>query len=112
MKTYDIQMIYETAGIVIDNAAPLIGNELSRDKLQMLLLNVYINNDLTKECTTRFLNFGTIITTRTKVSMILDTKVATHAGNSTPLCSYNSLTDDLLNILTWIDYAFARVSWK
>lgn len=112
MKTTDINEIYQTATIVLENNPSAIAEEVPQFTLAMMLVNIYVNNDTSKECTNRILDFGTIITTRSKVSIILDTKVATHAGTASPLCAYNDLYDDLLNILTWIDFAFNRVNWK
>lgn len=112
MKTTDINEIYQTAIYVLENNPSAIGQEIQQFTLAMMLTNIYVNNDLSKECTNRILDWGTIITTRSKVSIILDTKVATRAGNDSPLCSYDNLYDDLLNILTWIDFAFNRVNWK
>lgn len=109
MKTTDIDEIYQSALQIILISEPAIYGKVGLESLANVLTNIYMMNDQSKEVSNRLLNFGTIIATRTNVSIILDTGRASHYGNSEPLCYYNDLDDDLTNVLSIIDLTYQRI---
>lgn len=112
MKTTDIETVYQTALQIILISKPAIFDEVKLESLANVLTSIYLMNDKSKEVTNRLLNFGTIIATRTQVSIILDTGSASHYGNSEPLCYYDDLDADLTNLLSIIDLTFQRIIEK
>lgn len=109
MKTTDIDEIYQAAVQVILISQPAIFSEVELSSLAAVLTNIYLMNDQSKEVSNRLFNFGTIIATRTRISIILDTGRASHYDESEPLCYYNDLDDDLTNILSIIDITYLRI---
>lgn len=109
MKTTNIQEIFNRARQIIIQNAPAIYPSVSLNNLANVLTNIYLMNDQSKEVSNRLLGFGTIIATRTQVSIILDTGRASHYGNSEPICYYNDLDADLTNILSIIDLTYQRI---
>lgn len=109
MKTTDIEEIYQAALQIILISKPAIYDEVEFGSLANVLTNIYLMNDQSKEVSNRLLGFGTIIATRTQVSIILDTGRASHYGNSEPLCYYDDLDADLTNILSIIDLTYQRI---
>lgn len=109
MKTTDIDEIYQTALQIILISEPAIYGNVGLESLANVLTNIYMMNDQSKEVSNRLLNFGTIIATRTNVSIILDTGRASHYGNSEPLCYYDDLNADITNILSIIDLVYLRI---
>lgn len=108
MKILDVQQVFETAQSMIIEAQPLISEKISTLNLSWLLTNIYEQLDQTKEQTTRFKYFGTIITTQKGCSIILDTKQASNSTNDSPLVAYEDLETDLTNILSIIDITYIR----
>jgi len=112
MKTTNIQEIFDHSRLIIIQNAPAIYPSVSLNNLANVLTNIYLMSDQSKEVSNRLLCFGTIIATRTQVSIILDTGRASHYGNSEPLCYYDDLDADLTNILSIIDLTYQRIIEK
>lgn len=108
MKILDVQQVFETAQSIIIEAQPLISEKISTLNLSWLLTNIYEQLDQTKEQTTRFKYFGTIITTQKGCSIILDTKQASNYTDINPLVAYEDLEADLRHILLIIDITYIR----
>ena len=109
MKITNYDEVYQAAIQIILISRPAIYDEVELVSLANVLTNIYLTNDQSKETSNRLLNFGTIIATRTQVSIILDTGRASHYGNSEPLCYYDDLDADLTNILSIIDLTYQRI---
>lgn len=108
MKETNLETIKDVAVDLIIDLQPLALNYMSSDKLAQILTNAYVSSDTSQEVTNHVANSMTIIYTQLGVSVILDDK-ATRYKTSIPLCRYYDLEEDIINLLSCLDFCIERI---
>lgn len=85
------------------------------DRIVNVVAAIYLNNDVAIEVTTRIAPL-TIIATRKRISVIIDAdqgtqKRSTYYKSQNALCHYESMDDDVQNILNIIDICLIRLDF-
>lgn len=108
MKIEDLTELYDTIQDVIDSTIPTIYEYLSSQMLIYVVMNIYLNNDTSKAVTNHVNNSMTIIASEKSVSVIWDGH-STNYRIRVPLCLYENLSNDIVNILSCIDICIDRL---
>lgn len=108
MKETNLETVKNVAVDLIVDLQPLALNYMDADKLAQIITNAYVGNDTSKEVTDHVANSMTIIYTQLGVSVILDDK-ATRYKTSIPLCRYYDLNEDIINLLSCLDFCIERI---
>lgn len=108
MKIEDLTELYDTIQDVIDSTIPTIFEYLSSQMLIYVVMNIYLNNDTSKAVTNHVNNSMTIIASEKSVSVIWDGH-STNYRIRVPLCLYENLSNDIVNILSCIDICIDRL---
>ena len=108
MKIENLTELYETIQLAIDNFQPTIIDYMSPQMLTYVIMNIYLNNDTSKAVTNHVNNSMTIIASTSRVSVIWDDH-STNFRVRVPLCLYESLSDDIGNILACIEICICRL---
>ena len=108
MKIENLTELYDTIQLVIDSTYPTIIDYMSPQMLTYVIMNIYLNNDTSKAVTNHVNNSMTIIASEMRVSVIWDDH-STNYRCRIPLCLYENLSDDIINILSCIDICIDRL---
>ena len=108
MKVTNLQLIYDTADVLVFESDPTISEYVSHNLLCYILTNIYLNLEFSKTLTIHVKDEMTIITTETAVSMIWG-ESSTRYQLRQPLCLYEDLAADLVTILSCIDICTNRL---
>lgn len=108
MKIENLTELYDTIQLAIDNLQPTIIDFMSPRMLTYVVMNIYLNNDTSKAVTNHVNNSMTIIASEMRVSVIWDGH-STNYRCRVPLCLYENLSNDIVNILSCIDICIDRL---
>lgn len=108
MKIENLTELYDITQMVIDSTQPTIIDYMSPQMLTYVIMNIYLNNDTSKAVTNHVNNSMTIIASEKRVSVIWY-KQSTNFRIRIPLCLYENLSDDIINILSCIDICIDRL---
>lgn len=108
MKIENLTELYDTIQDVIDSTIPTIFEYLSSQMLIYVVMNIYLNNDTSKAVTNHVNNSMTIIASEKRVSVIWYEQ-STNYRIRVPLCLYENLLDDIVNILSCIEICIERL---
>lgn len=108
MKIENLTELYDTIQLVIDSTHPTIIDYMTPQMLTYVVMNIYLNNDTSKAVTNHVNNSMTIIASEKRVSIIWY-KQSTNFRIRVPLCLYETLSDDIVNILSCIDICIDRL---
>lgn len=108
MKETNLETIKDVAVYIIIDIHPLALNYMSIDKLAQILTNAYVSNDTSKVVTDHVDNSMTVIYTRRNVSVIFEDN-ATRCRTGLPLCRYYDLEEDIINLLSCLDFCIERI---
>lgn len=108
MKIENLTELYDTIQWIIGNTQPTIIDYMSPQMLTYVIMNIYLNNDTSKAVTNHVNNSMTIIVSEMRVSVIWY-KQSTNYRIRVPLCLYENLSDDIINILSCIDICIDRL---
>ena len=98
---------------VLDSQSWYLQGYINDDRIVNVVAAIYLNNNVAVEVTTRIEPL-TIIATTFRVSVIIEpeqgtSKLSTYYKSREPLCSYESMQDDVQNILNVIDFCLLRL---
>lgn len=108
MKETNLETIKDVAVDLIIDLLPLAVDYVSTGKLAQILTNAYVANDTSKVVTDHVANSMTIIYTKHSVSVIFKNK-ATRYKTKVPLCRYYDLQEDIINLLSCLDFCMERI---
>ena len=108
MKIENLTELYDITLMAIDNLQPTIIDYMSPQMLTYVIMNIYLNNDTSKAVTNHVNNSMTIITSECRVSVIWNEQ-STNYRIRVPLCLYENLLDDIVNILSCIEICIERL---
>lgn len=108
MKETDLEIIQSMAIDMIVKYEPIALKYIDTLELSGILTDAYCYNDKAKETTHRVNGSVTLIFTQTAVSLIF-WEIATRYKSAQPLCLYENLAADITNLLSCVDFCFARL---
>ena len=108
MKIENLTELYDITQMVIDSTHPAIIDYMPSQMLTYVIMNIYLNNDTSKAVTNHVNNSMTIIASEMRVSVIWDGH-STNYRCRVPLCLYENLSNDIVNILSCIDICIDRL---
>lgn len=108
MKIENLTELYDITQMVIDSTHPTIIDYMPSQMLTYVVMNIYLNNDTSKAVTNHVNNSMTIIASEMRVSVIWY-KQSTNYRARIPLCLYENLSNDIVNILSCIDICIDRL---
>lgn len=108
MKIEDLTELYDTIQLVIDSTHPTIIDYMTPQMLIYVVMNIYLNNDTSKAVTNHVNKSMTIIASEMRVSVIWYEQ-STNYRIRVPLCLYENLLDDIVNILSCIEICIERL---
>ena len=108
MKETNLETIKDEAVDIIIDIQPLALSYMNTVKLAQILTNAYMANDTSKEVTDHVASSMTVIYTQQGVSVIFGDK-ATRYKTRVPLCRYYDLREDIINLLSCLDFCIERI---
>ena len=108
MKIENLTELYDITQMVIDSTHPAIIDYMPSQMLTYVVMNIYLNNDTSKAVTNHVNKSMTIIASEMRVSVIWDDH-STNYRIRVPLCLYENLSNDIVNILSCIDICIDRL---
>lgn len=108
MKETNLEVLHSFIQDYVQNNYQPITEIIGLQLYEYILMSIYLSNDTAKAYTFHVKDQMTIITTPTRVSMIWEGH-ATNTVQRVPLCLYENLYDDILNITTIIEILFQRL---
>lgn len=108
MKETNLDTIQSMAIDMIVKYEPIALGYIDTIELAGIITNAYCYNYGAKETTHRVNGSVTLIITQTAVSLIV-WDIATRYKSAQPLCLYENLEDDITNLLSCVDFCFARL---
>lgn len=108
MKIENLTELYDTIQLVIDSTHPTIIDYMTPQMLTYIIMNIYLNNDTSKAVTNHVNKSMTIIASERRISVIWYEQ-STNFRIRVPLCLYENLSDDIVNILSCIDICIERL---
>ena len=108
MKETNLEVVSQTAYQIIIEADPSVSEFVPIEQLSYILTNIYMNCDTSKALTNHVKDGMTIITSEKSVSVIWDEWSTTYRCR-VPLCLYENLSNDIVNILSCIDICIDRL---
>lgn len=113
MQQTDLGLLQSVIEDQLDHYVWYLKSYIDDDRIVNVVAAIYLNNDVAIEVTTRIEPLTIIATTR-RISVIIDesegtTKRSTYYKSAQSICHYESISDDVNNILNIIDFCLLRL---
>jgi hypothetical protein len=113
MRQIDLGLLQSIIEYTLDNSTWYLESYIDDERIINVVANIFLNNDVAIEVSTRIPPL-TIIATHNRISVIIDEgegtqKRSTYYKSDHDLCHYESIEDDVENILTTIDVCLIRL---
>lgn len=108
MKECDLTAVVEQVDTLLQESEYLITDVCTVNQVELIVCNIYLASQEVKEVSTSFKDVIAVIATGSKIGIILDGR-SSYYNLRSPLCTYQSLEEDVEVILEVIETVMQRI---